>query len=421
MKDTGSDLKDQIRLGEDSELELKAVLLKGRRIEPRQESIADELAAFANTRGGVLILGVDDKSREATGMPLDKLDSVERHVVHAAQSLVDPPLPVTTIRLELEDSAGVPRPVLRIDVAKSLFVHKSPRGYLHRIGSTKRQMPPEYLARLFQQRSQTRLVRFDEQPVVQAPIEALNRAIWERFIITRPEEEDVILLSKLGLAARDEHGLWHPTVAGVLTACDDPRQWLPNAFIQAVAYRGTAPVPEAPGKPYQLDAKDISGPVDAQVHEACLFVVRNMRVAATKHMGRLDIPQFDITAIFEAIVNAVAHRDYAIHGCKIRLHMYSDRLELYSPGPPPNTITIDTLVYRQASRNETLTSLLARCPVRSDIEWLKTARKTLMDRRGEGVPVILENSEKLSGRRPEYRLLDDTELMLTIYAANPAE
>ena len=70
-------------------------------------------------------------------------------------------------------------------------------------------------------------------------------------------------------------------------------------------------------------------------------------------------------------------------------------------------------------RNEVLTSLLAKCPIPPDIPRLTTDRKTMMDRRGEGVPVILENSIKLSGRTPEYRLLGNAELMLTIFA--PAE
>jgi hypothetical protein len=103
-------------------------------------------------------------------------------------------------------------------------------------------------------------------------------------------------------------------------------------------------------------------------------------------MGRRDVPQYALDAVFEAITNAVAHRDYSIYGSKVRLRMFSDRLELYSPGALPNTLDLDSLPYRQISRNDTITSLLARCPV-ADVEWLKTSRTTIMDRRGEGVPL----------------------------------
>lgn len=205
----------------------------------------------------------------------------------------------------------------------------------------------------------------------------------------------------------------------MLMASQDPRRWLPNAFVQAVAYRGEEIRTDDPPFPYQLDAADIVGPLDKQVEAACQFVAKNMRMAAFKsseYMGRRDRPQFDLTAVFEALVNAVAHRDYSIHGAKIRLRLFENRLELYSPGGIPNALSVENLPYVQTARNEILASLLAKCPVPVDKPWMTTDRQTLMDRRGEGVRIIMENSERLSGRAPEYRLIDDAELLLTIYA-----
>ncbi|MCB1769255.1 MAG: transcriptional regulator, partial [Candidatus Competibacteraceae bacterium] len=297
------------------------------------------------------------------------------------------------------------------------FVHLSPGGYLHRVGSSKRPISPDYLARLFQQRSQSRLIRFDETPVPQAGLDTLQQALWQRFAPRHPLDQSQTLLSKLGMAAQDEEGVWRPTVSGILMASSDPRRHLPNAFIQAVAYRGKTVTPEGSGYLYQLDAKDFTGPLDAQAIEACRFVSRNMKVAAMKSMGRRDFPQYDLVAVFEALVNAVAHRDYSIHGAKIRLRLFADRLELYSPGGLPNTLEPESLPYRQMARNETLTSLLARCPIPADVDWIETTRTTFMDRRGEGVPIILARSEALSGRLPEYRVIDQSELLLTIYAA----
>ena len=192
---------------------------------------------------------------------------------------------------------------------------------------------------------------------------------------------------------------------------------MPNAFIQAVASRGTTAAPRGAHEAYQLDAKALAGPLDEQVVEACRFVHRNMTITATKEMGRHDVPQFDMTAVFEAVVNTVAHRDYSIHGSKIRLRLFADRLELSSPGAIPNTMTVESLPYRQSARNETLTSLLAKCAVPPGLDWLETERRTLMDKRGEGVRIVLESSEALSGKRPEYRLIDESELLLTIFAA----
>ncbi|MEW6753013.1 MAG: ATP-binding protein [Candidatus Latescibacterota bacterium] len=263
-----------------------------------------------------------------------------------------------------------------------------------------------------------RLIRFDEQAVAGAALSDLSRPLWERFGTGRTRDADEDFLAKLGMLRRDEEGVWRPTVAGVLMGSTDPRAWLPNAFVQAVSYRGTTPVPRGPRDLYQLDAQDITGPADEQIVGACRFVHRNMRVMATKHVGRLDIPQYDITAVFEAVVNAVAHRDYSVYGAKIRLRLFADRLELYSPGGLANTMTVESLPFRLATRNETITALLARCPVPPELEWLKTDRRRYTERRGEGVRIILENSEALAGRRPEYRLIDDAELLLTIHAAS---
>jgi len=418
MFDNIADLIDKIRLGEDTYLELKEVRFAGERVSaPHRDSLADELAAFANSRGGVCVLGVDD-TREVLGVPLDRLDLLEKFVREICLDSITPPLTPVIERLTLPSTAGEQLPVLKLDVTSSLFVHRSPGGYLHRVGSTKSEMAPDYLARLFQQRSQARIIRFDEQAVPGASLNDLSDALWERFASPRVQDAREVLLDKLAMARRDADGTLRPTIAGVLMASSDPRRWLPNAFIQAVAYRGTEVLPQGDAA-YQLDAQDITGPLDAQVLTACHFVRKNMLVSALKNEGRHDLPQYDMTAVFEALVNAVAHRDYSIHGAKIRLRMFADRLELYSPGAIPNTMTVESLPYRQAARNEAITSLLAKCQV-PETERALSGRSAMMDKRGEGVQIILDQSERLSGRRPVYRLVDDSELLLVIPAAVPA-
>ena len=417
MFDNMADLIDKIRLGEDSYLELKEVRFAGQKVSaPHKDSLADELAAFANSRGGVCVLGVDD-AREVLGIPLGRLDLVEDYVRQICMDSITPPLTPIIERLTLPSTTGEQLPVLKLDVASSLFVHKSPGGYLHRVGSAKREMAPDYLARLFQQRSQARIIRFDEQPVPGAWLDDLDDGLWQRFASLRVQDTREVLLDKLAMARPDGDGTLRPTIAGVLMASTDPRQWLPNAFIQAVAYRGIGVLPQGDAA-YQLDAQDITGPLDAQVLAACHFVRKNMQVYASKDEGRHDLPQYDMTAVFEALVNAVAHRDYSIHGAKIRLRLFADRLELYSPGAIPNTMTVDSLPYRQAARNEAITSLLAKCQI-PDTDKAITGRSAMMDKRGEGVQIILEQSEKLSGKRPVYRLVDDSELLLIIPAFIP--
>jgi predicted HTH transcriptional regulator len=414
MFDSPEELLRKIRLGEDTSLELKTVRFRGDRAsEPKRDDLADELAAIANTHDGVLLLGVDDKTREILGIPLDHLEAVERYVYEICNESIKPPVIFRSFRMELPDSAGVSRYVLKVEVPRSLFVHKSPGGYLHRQGSSKREMPPDVLARLFQQRSQARLIRFDEQPVPDTRLAVLDETIWKSFI-GATSEDDVTTLQKMKILTSDDTGRERVTVAGILICSPNPPKWLPGAFIQAVHYRGTCQ-----DSNYQLDAQEITGPVDEQIRAALAFVRRNMRVAARKQPARVEIPQFSIRAVFEAIVNAVAHRDYSVHGSKIRLFLFDDRLEIYSPGPLPNTVTIDSIALRQSTRNELLTTLLAKRPV--DDPTGEIARGFLMEKRGDGVPIILAESRKLSGQDPEYQLIDDAELLLTIWAAKPAD
>lgn len=413
MFENTADIRKQIVLGEDSVLELKTVEFSNEKITgPHRNSMADELAAMANSHAGVVLLGIDDKSKAILGIPQDKLDIVETWLQNICNDLIEPPLDCVIRKKPITAEDGTEKVIVRIDVPQSLFVHQSPGGYYRRIGSSKRQMKPDVLARLFQQRSQVRLIRFDEQTVSTAHFNDLEPKLWNRFRTVISPTNDQEFLEKMKLISKDADDIVRPTVSGVLMTNDAPESFIASAYIQAVCYRGTER-----NATYQLDAKDITGSLDVQILEACKFVERNMRVYATKAPNRIETPQFSMNAVFEAIVNAVAHRDYSIYGSKIRLHIYADRLEIFSPGSIPNTMTVDSLSERQSARNELLCSLLARCPM--NFNAIGSQRSFIMDKRGEGVPIIITESEKLSGRKPEYLLLDEAELKLAIFAAKP--
>ena len=407
MKVPGDDLSRRIRLGEDSTLELKRILLSGKRVSgPERGRFADELASMANGSGGTVVLGVDDETLDVLGIPLDRLDAVETWVREICNDSIEPPLDAAIRKIELRDSSGDLVPIIRIDIPRSLFVHRSPNGYFRRIGSSKRDMPPELLARLFQERSQSRVIRFDESIVPRTELADLDDRLITRFL-PRRESPTHEYLPKLRITAEDEDGVPGVTVAGVLLCTREPSRWMPHAQIQAVSYAGARSDVN-----YQIDAREFVGPLDSQVVESLDFVKRNMRVSATKEVARLEQPQFSVRAVFEALVNAVAHRDYSMAGARIRLHLFRNRLELYVPGNLVNTLTTDSIHLRQYSRNELIVSLLSRCSVPGS-EIL--GRTRMMERRGDGVPIIFDESLKLSGRLPEYRLIDERELQLTIW------
>lgn len=400
-------LARHVRLGEDGALALKSVSLDGSHVSsPHRHGVADELAALANSRGGNLLLGVNDAGA-VEGIPHEHLDAVERWARGICRDAIKPPLDADVAKLQLANAAGTLEPVLRIHVPRSLFIHESPGGHFRRIGSSKRKMSSDALARSFQDRSQSGIVRHDQTLVPRTRRSDLDCALTARLLHrdavwgdSQPTDD---LLHKLHIIGTDRDGALSLTLAGTLLCTKAPQRWLPHAYIQAVSYAG-----ERTDADYQVDARDIGGPLDAQVVDALHFVRRSMVVRATDSTVH---PQFSERAVFEALVNAVAHRDYSLAGMHIRLHLFSDRLELYVPGALPTTLTPDNLHLLQASRNELIVSLLARCPAPSGL-----GRTRMMDRRGDGVPIIRREGAKLAGRLPTYSLVDDAELCLVMWA-----
>lgn len=392
-----TELIEKIMLGEDATIEFKREM-------PRRDSMADEIAAFANTRGGVILIGVDDNS-EIVGLDLQQLNRVEKTVVEICEDSIEPAVPIFTEKLRIDD-----KNILKIEVPRSLFVHKTANGYFARQGSSKREMPTDQLARLLQSRSQARIITFDEQLVPNTHKETLKESLYRRFI-TENAPEDVIedLLLKRSLLVQEGREI-RASVAGVLMCHETPDDFLYNSFIQAVYYSG-----KEKDANYQIDAKDFRGPLDQQIIDAFKFVQKHNEVSARKEIGRIDRPQYSMRAVFEAIVNAVVHRDYSKSGSKIRLFMFRDRLELYSPGALANTVTIDKLRYSQATRNELLSRLLSEIAL-DDGDGKQVKRRHFLERRGEGVGIILNESEQLSGKTPVYELFNE-ELCLTIFAA----
>ena len=399
------DIRRQLESGEDSYWEFKQIEFRADRpTAPRRDDLADEIAAFANAGGGVLLCGVTDAG-EVQGMSREQMDALESMVVELCSHAIKPPLfDVAITRHQLDDKA-----LLAVSVSKGAAQYDSPGGSFRRVGSSKRQMSSDERMRLAQQRGQARYRWFDEQTVPNTGFRTLDETLWKPLLSASGRADPETALQKLALLGTDENGSMRATVAGILLCTHDPEQWLPNACVTATHYRGND---RASG---QLDAQIITGPINRQVADAMAFVMRNMRVGAYKKPARMDLPQYSAEAVFEAVVNAVAHRDYSIHGSRIRVSMFADRMEINSPGGLANNLTIDSMAARQATRNETIASVLGRMPV-GDIPGSEK-RQFFMERRGDGVPIILRETEALTGKTPEYWILAESDLFLSLPAA----
>ena len=405
---TAENLLRQVELGEDSRVEFKeAFFEQGRVRAPSRRNVADELAALGNSAGGTLVFSVSDAG-EIRRLTRPQIDALEAFVGEICADSIRPPLHFTTQRLPLPDGLSV----LVVEIEQSPLVHKSPGGYLVRLGSSKREMTAQALQRLFLHRGRSGLLGPDEVPVAHTGRGTLETALLNRFLSSRTLEPADTQLTKLGLLGDDDAGVTRATVAGVLLATGRPDRHIPGAVIEAVRYRGTVL-----GNADQHDAATIVGPLDRQIGEAVQFARRNTRVAARKDPGRMEIPQFAPRAVFEAIVNAVVHRDYSMENVRTRMFIFDDRLELYSPGGLVNTLSLDAMRTRQATRNEALASLLRMLRV-GEI-YGAGDRQYFLELRGEGVPVICEKTRELTGRDPVFELIDRAELRLVLPSACP--
>ena len=402
MFDTRDQILDQLRAGEDGRAEFKEVRFGDRGVlSPNTEDLADELAAFANAEAGVVFLSVDD-SGAVTGIPLAKMNVVEHWLLNFATHNCDPPIRPLVRKAVLPGDGAKDERIVLVEVARGLYVHRTSGGrYYTRAGSTKRDLTPPELARLFQQRGREYV--FDEQPVLAATVGDLNRNRLEAFFGRLPIIPWLDLLRNTRVTSRDEDGVDRPTVAGLLVFATEPTEFLASGSIEAACYHETRLSSDD-----LIHAERLARPVSDQIDAGIAFVARFMQTGASGDIGS----RYDIDVVDETIVNAVAHRDYAIAGSKIRLFLFADRLELYSPGKPPNTITLQDMPYRTFTRNQLLVSFLSR--IRS-----KRTGQVFLESRGEGVRKILKDGEAHSGRRPEYELFGD-ELRLTLWAQGVA-
>ena len=351
-----------------------------------------------------MLAGADDDGK-IFGMSRAQIVNLDSFLVEVSSDSIKPPVRIHTHHRKLTDGKAV----LLAEVPESDSVHDSPGGNYIRVGGSKRQMGADERLRLAQRRSQARFRRFNKQPVSETGFRTLAASLWKPLLSAQGASEPEAAFGKLALLEYDQTGVLRATVAGVLLCTESPEQWLPNALVAAIKYRG------GDRSTGQIDAQEIKGPLNKQIAGTVSFAVKNMHVAARKDPARSDMPQYSEKALFEALVNAVVHRDYSIRGSKIRLSMFDDRLEIQSPGSLPNNLTVESMALRQSTRNEALTSVMARMPVGGTPGG--EDRRYFMERRGDGIPIIRRETWELAGKYPSYRVIDGSDVLLVIPAA----
>ena len=354
-----SQILEIVRLGESTHVELKEVRIKNSEIAaPHRDEISDEIAAFANSSGGTIVFGVSDKDQEIVGIDPEDATYLVDYITEICCDSIKPlivSISIDSLMLPIAD--GESKCVTYVQIGRSLWLHKSANGYFYRLGSRKSEMGQDQLLRIVQTRSQARIISFDAQAVPDTTKDTLFPDLYNRFV--RESSIEALAKRRLLVKSGEDHSA---SVSGVLMCTRNPEEYIYNSFVQAVYYRS-----KSRDANYQINALDCLGPLDQQILQAYKFVKQHNWVSATKETWRQERPQYSMRSIFEAIVNAVVHRDYSLYGSKIRLFMYSDRIEIYSPGRLANTLTVNNLIENQVTRNEMLARLLSELAVEDDL------------------------------------------------------
>jgi ATP-dependent DNA helicase RecG len=308
-------------------------------------SISETLAAMANGSGGVVLLGV------AANGTVQKGNDAAHLCEQALEAMLyaDPPL-ILPAAQAVDTGRGV---VAAVQTPPGLpHVYNVQGVFLTRAGSHNRPLSTAELRRLLLDRGES---GFESQPATGAALTDLDPLRIERYLdraLVSTTEDPLQALVGRGCLYHTEQGELAPTIAGILLFGVNPQRFLRSAEIVCVRYDSLAMSDE-------FVRQEIGGTLAEQIRQAEAFVTANMRrgmrIAA---LAREETTEYPLSVVREAIVNAVAHRDYSIRGEGIRLLMFSDRLEIYSPGRLPGHVTLENLKDERYSRNEAIVAVL---------------------------------------------------------------
>ncbi len=354
---TPADLAILLQEGEGTTLEFKEGL---------SSSFARELVAMANTIGGHILLGVRDDGSVAgvkdSNTLRARVQDIARNCDPPVKILVAPVGEVLVVTVRESDA----KPVQCSD------------GFFWRQGSTTQKLSRDELRDFFRSEG---MIRFDVSPCPRfrypQDFDRDKYQAWLRLsgISGRPRSEDVLV--NIDAAERSGGTLLFRN-AGVLFFAKNVRHFFNQAYITCLLAKGT-------DKVHVLDRKDFDGGIVADIEDAMRFVERNTRTAwRIESLRRQNIPEYPMKAVREAVTNAVMHRDWFLEGANVFVEIYTDRIEVSSPGGLPKGITLADLGQKSVRRNALIADMLHRIDF---IEKAGTGIKRIRDEaREQGCP-----------------------------------
>jgi len=360
--------------------------------------LAETLVAFANSDGGTILIGVNEDGRAIGGVYADEVESALREAALACR----PPVVARWHQAAGEGDRGM---VYAIVVKRSPELHSLADGrVLVRTGVENHPLSGDQIRQLAATKSTG---DFETEVAPGAHRDDLDDEVIEEFKAkwqdrqhrewTRSVDDLLVRVGALGEDGR-------PTVAGVLLFAKNPQAFLPQSGLTFVKFVGTLPRDET-GQAGYGRREEIGGPLARIIQRTWEVVGEEMRIGAVvTGLEREERTEYPVAAVREALVNAVAHRDYRLGGRRIEVRMFSDRMEIISPGGLPGFITVDNIIEEHFSRNPRLVSAL--------YQW------GYIEELGLGVDLMIDEMMRAGHPAPQFK---DTPYAFTVTLKNVIE
>ena len=334
------------------------------------DSIAKEIAAFANTQGGTILIGVNDQCGICG---VDDSKNWEEWVANISRHNIIPAIQADCLIVEIDG-----KKIVVIDIPKgSDKPYQTNKNLYHiRIGSTSRVASQAELMRMFQHAG---MFHYDLTGVENTSLKHLNMtavsSYFQRYEIDIDDETDVTSLLINTDVLTDNKNV---TVAGLLLFGTYPQKFLKNSSVSYAHFAGTGLNDEL------IDRQVIEGTLAFQIDTALSVVKHNIMEASKIEKAKRVVKseRYPDKVFRELLVNACVHRNYAIHGSRIRILQFDDRIEFISPGRLPNTVTIEKLKNGVS---------YAVNPV--IVKFMENLR--YIDKLGRGIPMVCHEARRL--------------------------
>jgi ATP-dependent DNA helicase RecG len=344
------ELLELINKGEGYHLEFKLE-------EENNEDFAKTIVCFANTDGGKILIGVDDTGKIVGVSDIDKvmlrLDDITLH-------RCEPPITIFQESITIDNKSVV---IVNIEKGKQRPYRTKAGQYYVRSSNRCRQATREELLRIFQS---TKSLFYDELPINDAKILDLDISAFKFFLKnyldteTDNEEEMINYLTNFHLIEKES---LTPTLTGILFFAYEPQKFISESRIVCANIEGTDIGEKI------LETKNLTGKISDILQNVESFFKLNLKnkhnIEDFKPESEYELP---LTALREAVVNAIAHRDYTIIA-PIRVLIFTDRVEIHSPGKLPNTVTIESMKVggSHVLRNPTIYNILIKMRMVTDL------------------------------------------------------